>query len=432
MPDLSLSRLFSHLPRASQAVRDGRTPGRNPAAAQVGQPAGRPRRVPGLSLGLSVMLVLGLAACASAPPVPVLPPDAVLHDQAFTRPAALPQPDAVFAVSPEMTRYVQETAQGVLKRNGLDHGLVEALYSRRQLQLEYDSERTRSAAEAFDARAGNCLSLAIMTGALADELGLQVRFQTVDVENTWERSGALLMLNNHINVSLRRPLESSRVISTTGEWLTVDFLPPRSIERLKVHEVSRERVVAMFMNNRAAEELAQERPEAAYWWAREAVRQDAAFADAYNTLAVIYRRHGQPAWAEAALRRTLALRPDSPIALDNLAGLLEQQGRSAEAAPLRARLAQLQPSAPFTFFDEGMAALQRGDYARARDLLEREVARSNDYHEVHMGLAVAYMNLGNTAAAARHLELARENVGSRKRKAIYAAKLEQLKALGAH
>lgn len=427
MPDMSLSRLFSHLTQASPAVRDLQEPGRTRAVARLCRAAGRACLNQGLSLGL----VLGLAACAGAPPAPVLPPDAVLHDQAFTRPAALPQPDAVFAVSPAMTRYVQETAQGLLRRQGLDHGLVEALYSRRQLQLEYDSERTRTATEAFDARAGNCLSLAIMTGALAGELGLQVRYQTVDVESTWERSGALLLRNNHINVSLRRPLQP-QVVSSTGEWLTVDFLPPQSIERLKVHEVSRERVVAMFMNNRAAEELAQERPEAAYWWAREAVQQDAAFADAYNTLAVIYRRHGQPAWAEAALRRTLALRPDSLIALDNLAGLLEQQGRSAEAAPLRERLAQLQPSAPFTFFDEGMAALQRGDYARARDLLEREVARSNDYHEVHMGLAVAYMNLGNTAAAARHLELARENVGSRKRKAIYAAKLEQLKALAAH
>lgn len=379
-----------------------------------------------------LLAALALAACAAPPAAPVPPPETVLHDEAFARPAHLPRPEEVFAVSPQMARYVQDTAQGLLKRNGLDHGLVEALYSRRQLQLEYDSERTRSAAEAFDARAGNCLSLAIMTGALADELGLQVRFQTVDVESTWERSGALLMRNNHINISLRRPLESHRVISTTGEWLTVDFLPPRSIEKLKVHEVSRARVVAMFMNNRSAEELAKERTEAAYWWAREAVQQDPSFADAYNTLAVIYRRHAQPAWAEAALRRTLALRPDSPIALDNLAGLLEQQGRGDEAAPIRARLAQLQPSAPFADFDRGMAALQKGDYATARDLLEREVARSNDYHEVHMGLAVAYMNLGNPSAAARHLELARENVGSRKRKALYAAKLEQLKAQGVH
>lgn len=379
----------------------------------------------------ALSLACALGACSTAPPAPVLPPDAVLHDDAFQRPAQLPRPSEIFAVSPEMVRYVQDTAQGMLRRQGLDHGLVQALYSRRQLQLEYDSERTRTAAEAFEARAGNCLSLAIMTGALADELGLQVRFQTVDVESTWERSGALLLRNNHINVSLRRPLQT-QVVASTGEWLTVDFLPPRSIEKLKVHEVSRDRVVAMFLNNRAAEDLARDHTDAAYWWARTAVVQDPAFADAYNTLAVIYRRQNQPAWAEAALRRALALRPDSIIALDNLAGLLEQLGRGDEAAPVRARLAQLQPRAPFTHFDAGMAALQRGDYARARDLLEQEVARSNDYHEVHMGLAVAYMNLGEPSAAARHLKLAQENVGSRKRKAIYAAKLEQLRAMGVH
>ena len=46
---------------------------------------------------------------------------------------------------------------------------------------------TRSAAEAFDLRAGNCLSRVIMTGALAKELGLPVYYQRVHSEETWTR-----------------------------------------------------------------------------------------------------------------------------------------------------------------------------------------------------------------------------------------------------
>jgi hypothetical protein len=41
--------------------------------------------------------------------------------------------------------------------------------------IEYDSTVTRTAAQTYAARAGNCLSLVIMTAAFAEELGLRVR-----------------------------------------------------------------------------------------------------------------------------------------------------------------------------------------------------------------------------------------------------------------
>jgi hypothetical protein len=58
----------------------------------------------------------------------------------------------------------------------------------------------------------------------------------------------------------------------------------------------------MFMNNRAAEELAQGRVHEAYWWLRGAHAQDPGFANLYNTLGVVYRHHGALAEAEQALQ----------------------------------------------------------------------------------------------------------------------------------
>jgi transglutaminase-like putative cysteine protease len=55
---------------------------------------------------------------------------------------------------------------------------VQALYQPDQIRLEYDAAVTRNAAQAFEARTGNCLSLVIMTAALARELGLTVRYQS--------------------------------------------------------------------------------------------------------------------------------------------------------------------------------------------------------------------------------------------------------------
>lgn len=371
--------------------------------------------------------VVCLAGCAS-PRVAAPPVDQLLHDAAFAAPAEPPSAAEVFAITPPMRAYLENTAAPTWRRVGSQRGLLDALYAKRQLQLEYDAERTRTAGEAFEARAGNCLSLAIMTGAFAKELGLSVRYQAVDVASTWERSGDLVMHNGHVNVSLRQPTAVSRV--AWGEtWLTVDFLPLPAFYRASTTVIDETRIVAMYMNNRAAEDLAADRTDDAYWWARAALQQDPAYADAYNTLGVIYRRHGQDAWAEAALRRTLLLDAVNTNAVGNLAALLRSGGRSAEADAYAALLRRLQPDPPFVNYEQGMQALRTGDYRLARDLLEKEVARTNGYHEVHRGLAIAYLQLGDAARAARHLELARENSTSLQQQALYAAKLAYLKTL---
>ena len=51
-------------------------------------------------------------------------------------------------------------------------------------------------------------------------------------------------------------------------------------------------ILAMYMNNRAAESLAGGRIDDAYWFARAAVLQDPDFMTPYNTLGVVYQRHG--------------------------------------------------------------------------------------------------------------------------------------------
>ena len=72
--------------------------------------------------------------------------------------------------------------------------------------------------------------------------------------------------------------------------------------------------------------------------------------------------------------------------------------------------------------------MQAGDYRRARDLFEAEVARSPHYHEFHFWLALAHLQLGQTRDAREHLQAAMENSTSPAQHAIYAGKLQRLKA----
>ena len=118
-----------------------------------------------LLFALSLLLV----GCAQAPVVE--PPARLFRDELFAAPSQRISADEVFALSEAMERYVKvELAEHHYK--GRRQALIDAV-SQGQLKLEYDSVSTRNAAEAFDAKAGNCLSLVIMTAAFAKALGLE-------------------------------------------------------------------------------------------------------------------------------------------------------------------------------------------------------------------------------------------------------------------
>lgn len=372
-----------------------------------------------------VLLCCLVSACASPPPKVVLP-DHLFQDRLFAPPAETVDAARVFALSPAMRRYLDEVIAPLANRVGPQKALLDALYTKGQLQLDYDTSRTRNAAEAFDARSGNCLSLLIMTGAFAAELGLQVRYQTVLAEEAWDRRDDLHFFIGHVNIRLGAFSRQSWS-ATSQDWLTIDFLPGQDLGRQRTREIDQARVLAMYMNNRAAESLARGRVDDAYAWLRAGARQDPQYMATYNTLGVAYLRHGALREAEAALRFAHALEPSSPHALGNLILALQRQGRHAETPPLLAELHRLQPDAPFALFKEGQQAMRDGDYRRARALFEREIARAPDYHEFHYWLALAHLQLGELRDARDHLKQAMESSTTREQHSIYAAKLQRLK-----
>ncbi|WGG53359.1 tetratricopeptide repeat protein [Rugamonas sp. DEMB1] len=72
--------------------------------------------------------------------------------------------------------------------------------------------------------------------------------------------------------------------------------------------------------------------------------------------------------------------------------------------------------------------MQQGDYAGARELFGRELARSPDYHEFHFWMALACFQLGQLGEADRHMRLAMENSTTRGDHDLYTAKLDRIKA----
>jgi tetratricopeptide (TPR) repeat protein len=380
---------------------------------------------------VAILLICALLGACATQPAP-RQVSALLHDALVAPTNRAIDADQIFAMSPAMTRYAESELAHTTHLREPRRELVDALYNRGKLRLSYDAGATRNAAEAFDERAGNCLSLVIMTAAFARHLGLPVTFQSVLSDDAYSRIGDLYLVSGHVNLVLTkspRPASASLFGDPGPAGLIVDFLPAADIGRQRTRAIDQSTVIAMFMNNRAAEALSEGRASEGYWWARAALQNDPGFLPGVNTLSVVYSRLGLLPQAEAALRHVLVQEPLNTSALSNLVRLLDRTGRTEEARGVAERLRSVQPVPPFHYYDLARQALAAGDAVAARRLLGQELRLQPNQHEVHFLLGVVYARLGEASLASRHLALALDNSTTRESQALYGAKLDKLRAL---
>ena len=376
-----------------------------------------------ISIVLLSLIVSGCAHVANPQQ-----PDHLFRDALFAPPTERVGTADVFALSDAMKNYLHVDIAEQLRVKGAQQGLIDAMYSKAQLKVEYDSTETRNAAQTFNDRVGNCLSLVIMTSALAKELGLPVHYQSVFVDESWSRAGGLYFSAGHVNLTVGRRYHDVKSRVDDNVMMTIDFNPPRANRRHHTWAITEATVLAMYLNNRAAEALARARLNDAYWWAREAIRQDPSFESTYNTLGVIYRRHGNFVDAENAFRHALDRDPLNIQAMSNLIMVLADQGRFSESKELAAKLEQRRPYPPFHFFNLGQTAMSAGDFKTARDMFAKEVERDAHNHEFHYWLGSVYYRLGDLNRSRKHLAIAMDFSPTRNIHNVYAAKLDHVRA----
>jgi len=241
-----------------------------------------------------------------------------------------------------------------------------------------------------------------------------------------------MLYAGHVNLVLAPPFSHWHRygVRSSGDpdTLQIDFLPPVAVRGLRSVPISEQRVLAMYMNNRAVESLQRAPAAEAYAWAREALRRDPGFWPAYNTLGVVYQRAGHLALAEAVYRHALAQDPDNLPAMANLAQVLLALGRPNDAAPWLARRLALEPQAPFHLLGLAEAALARGDLTEAERLLAREAAVTGASHEAAFLSARLQAARGDRAGAQQALVDALDRSSTPRQRQVYADKLARLRA----
>ena len=381
-----------------------------------------PRRWQCLSVCFACAL---LAACSATGELVVPPPEFPLRSDALFGPRPdIPTVAEIHTLTPEQESEFLSFFQRFKQRSTPAHKRVADYLREIATGLTYENG-TYTAHQTLGLGYGNCLSMAIMTTAIADIAKVRVGYELVDTAPVYELANDLVLKGVHVRPVLYETgttLEGTTPgVSLAGRSLRIDFFPDGTERTLE--KISAEQYAARYYGNLAAEAISAGDYTAAYWMTLESLRLDPLSSEGFNSMAVIYRRIGEPAKAEEIYRYGIANLPRKLTLLRNYRLLLSEQDRHAEAAALDEQVAELADPSPFEWYQAARQAYDEGDYRTAVGLYEKSLDIAPYLHEAHAGLAQAHLALGRTRAAERYWRSALEHTYRESTRSRYEAQL---------
>lgn len=383
------------------------------------------------SLLIICLFSLFLQACTSTSEVTgVSHVEQYFYDEHFVSVERLPAPEDLFSLPDEAIKELKmELQRSKLNRSNrlLAHEWLAKYINAEEGAFQYRDNMTRVASETFGERAGNCLSLVLLTAALAKELNVIVEFQEIDVPPVWDKQGGFYLVNGHINLRLLAPNESNS-IQMLKSAIQVDFLPERAVRGYGKKKINKQTVIAMFYNNVAAESLVMGDYDKAYGFLKLGLLQMPNYAPALNTLAVLYRYKGLNNEAEVLYKLALDLDNKDMNALYNYAVMLGSQDRLDEWAAVHKILELERIDNPYYYYDIAQQAYFDKEYQDALLWYKRAVAKADYRHEFYFGLSRAYWKTGDERRAQTNMKKALALTQDENNKLRYQSKLHAMKS----
>jgi Flp pilus assembly protein TadD len=330
-------------------------------------------------------------------------------------PAAPVAPAEVLALSPEMRAFidahVDRAGGGSLKL----HQLATAIIDEDTFGVTYD-DRTRTAAEAFRARRGNCLSFSTMFVAMAREVGLDVQYQEVEIPPDWTLDNDTYVLNQHVNVYVKLEPAAPKVV----DFNIADFKSSYEMER-----IPDARALAHYYNNVGVERmLAGDTASALSHFRRALAENDLAFSPAWVNLGTLYQRNGRTAEAEAAYLQALEADGSDLVAMSSLARLYDRLGDREQAAVYRKKVVHHRNLNPYYRYELARRAYLAHDYRAAISHLKYAVRKRPKEDQFCFLLGLSYVELGDEEEARRWFDRAEELAATDALKRRYSSKAD--------
>ena len=336
----------------------------------------------------------------------------------------------IFQLDDEMRAMVQAKLINNLPAQKKAIILLEHLFDKKHIAISYSGNANVTASQAYHQKIANCMSLTIMAYALADEAGMNVSFQEVEVPEYWVRNGQYSLIAGHVNLLVKEDKAISRYVIWGEKATRIDFDPFVAKKHFPSHMIKKHTLLAMFYNNKGAEAMVNNNYSIAYQYLKRASQTDNQFASAWGNLGILYKLNGHYTMAEKAYRHAISLDRKNYTSLGNLALLLHKQGRVSEAQPIEAYIYRARVKNPYYHALLANEAYFNQLYPQAIKHYKKAIQLSNEQHEFYFGLAKTYYMQNKLLLAKKAMSKAVALTRAKDTQRQYIAKLNFLKYEG--
>ena len=298
--------------------------------------------------------------------------------------------DEIFAIDQEMKSMVNYILRKTRNEEEKAKLLLQYIFSSNHINISYDSYANVNAIDAFYGKKANCMSLTIMAYALGTEAGMSLKFQNVEVPEYWIRNGSQQLLMGHVNLLVTKKKSNKVSYYFSRNLLQIDFDPNAVKNNFRKTVISKNRMTAMFYNNKAADAMVDLNYNKAYAYLRAATLLDPSFAGAWGNLGIIYKHHNLNKLAIKTYQYSLELKPNDSNVLENISLLYTKLNRLEEAEKIKRFLHTKRSGNPHYHALLSDEANYRGNKNKAIKHLKKAITLENNHHEFYFNLAKLY------------------------------------------
>lgn len=289
--------------------------------------------------------------------------------------------------------------------------------------------KTYNATNALAKKQGNCMSLAVLSTAIAKLVGVDYQYREVHstpvyTEYSSAANGHFQTLSTHVNLTLVNKGFSPDSNSSTFSYITIDYF--KEAGDVKSSRVSQNDVEIMYWHNLAADALIDNRLDLAFTYTLKAHKLDSLHPDTLNLLAILYGRKGREDLAYKLYDSMDKNKLASFAAIDNFASLLRKRGNVKRANQLSQNIATVTEDNPYTWIKRGKAHLEKGRLTLAEAHFLKAAKKASYLHEPYFLLAKIYAQQSKLLAARQALEKAQSLAYLPEDEKRYLAKLAGL------
>lgn len=309
---------------------------------------------------------------------------------------------AINQPSPEMEAYVADTVTARKLASSRFRELFEGLARDGYFESVYSANATRTAADTFEQRAGNCLSYTSMFIALARIAGLDARYQIVDVPPSWDADAGFLIRYTHVNVLLR----NLRLEHQPGQDVIVDFNIVHPDPDYPREEVSDEYAESLFYANESVNRLRDNRPREAFALLRRAIDIAPENVDLWINLGAFYATQGAFDSAIEAYHVALQIDPRNKPAFSGLARSYYNVDDLEMATLYEEKVRNYRERNPYYYYALAQASYEQERFDEALEYVDVAISLHRRTARFHLLRGLVEHRLGHPDSARASLERA--------------------------